>query len=176
MKPYHPLFAGLLALSGCASPLPPAPPSAPVVKLAPVVTEVQSARHAGDWPDWPVEAGDWVYRRDDRGSVALFGPVGQNAIITLRCDRARGRVYLARAAAGPPAKMVIRSSSMMKEFAASPTGATPPYLAAEIMPGAPILDAMAFSRGRIALEVEGQKAIAIPSWAEIARIAEDCRA
>lgn len=63
----------------------------------------------------------------------------------------------------------------MKEFAASPSGATPGYLAAEMMPTDPILDAMALSRGRIALEVDGQTPVAIPSWAEITRVVEDCR-
>lgn len=146
-----------------------------MVKPAPVVAPAAPTRPVGEWPDWPVEAGDWVYRRDDRGSVAHFGPLGQNAIVTLRCDKMRGRIHLARAGAGPAGSFVVRSSSAMKEFVASPNGATPPYLIIEIMPSDPILDAMAFSRGRIALEVAGQPAIAIPSWAEIARITEDCR-
>jgi hypothetical protein len=63
----------------------------------------------------------------------------------------------------------------MKEFAASPTGGSPAYLASEIMPTDPILDAMAFSRGRIAIEATGQQPVAIPSWAEITKIVEDCR-
>ena len=178
MKSYYALFAGLLALSACAPPPPPpaAPLPAPVSLPKPVAPAVQPARLSGEWPDWPLEAGDWVYRRDDRGSLALFGPVGQNALVTLRCDRARARVYLGRAGGGPAQKIVIRTSSAMKEFSASPTGATPPFLAIEILPADPILDAMAFSRGRIAIEVEGQPSIAIPSWAEITRIMEDCRA
>jgi hypothetical protein len=63
----------------------------------------------------------------------------------------------------------------MKEFAGTPAGGTPPYIATEIAPGDPILDAMALSRGRIAINVAGQRSIAIPSWAEITRIVEDCR-
>lgn len=177
MKLHYALFAGLLALSACAPPPPPAaPPPAPVSLPKPVTPAAQPVRPAGEWPDWPVETGDWAYRRDARGSLALFGPAGQNAIVTLRCDKARGRIYLGRAGNGPTANMVIRSSSMMKEFMASPTNATPPFLAVEILVADPILDAMAFSRGRIAIEVEGQQSLAIPSWAEIARIIEDCRA
>jgi hypothetical protein len=56
----------------------------------------------------------------------------------------------------------------MKEFTGTP--------AAEIAPTDPILDAMALSRGRIAIEADGTQPIAIPSWAEITRIVEDCRA
>jgi hypothetical protein len=116
-----------------------------------------------------------VYRRDERGSIALFGPPGQNATLTLRCDTQRRRIYLAREGAGTGGRMVVRSSSAMKEFAASPTGATPAYLATDILPADPILDAMALSRGRIAIETDGLEPIAIPSWAEITRIVEDCR-
>lgn len=63
----------------------------------------------------------------------------------------------------------------MKELAAKPTGGTPAYLASEIMPMDAILDAMAFSRGRILLETDGNPPIILPAWAEIARIVEDCR-
>ena len=96
-------------------------------------------------------------------------------MVTLRCDTQRRRIYLAREGAVTGGKMIVRSSSSMREFAASPTGATPAFLASEIMPNDPILDAMAFSRGRIAIEVTGAPSIAIPSWAEITRIVEDCR-
>lgn len=177
MKLHYPLFACLLTLAAC-SPPPPAPPPAPVVKSAPVVTPAPppAPLPSANWLDWPLETGDWVYRRDERGSLALFGPTGQNATVTLRCDTTRRRLYLARAGAGTAGRMTVRTSSTMKEFAASPTGATPTYLATEILPTDPILDAMAFSRGRIALEVDGQLSIAIPSWTEITRIVEDCRA
>ncbi len=63
----------------------------------------------------------------------------------------------------------------MKEFVAKPTGGTLAYLATEIMPMDPILDAMAFSRGRILLETDGHTPIILPAWAEITRIVEDCR-
>lgn len=63
----------------------------------------------------------------------------------------------------------------MKELAAKPTSATPAYLAAEIATTDPILDAMAFSRGRVLVEAEGQQPVILPSWAEITRIVEDCR-
>jgi hypothetical protein len=165
----------LLALSACAvPPPPPAPQPAPAAKRAPVVPPVVQ-QPVGDWLDWPLAAGDWVYRRDERGSIALFGPTGQNATVTLRCDTARRRIYLAREGAGTDGRMVVRTSSTLKEFVASPTGATPAFLAVEIMPTDPILDAIALSRGRFAIEADGQLPIAIPSWAEITRIVEDCR-
>jgi hypothetical protein len=166
----------LLAIAGCSSPPAPppkAPPTKPAVATPPSTTVEQ--RPTGDWTDWRLTAGDWVYRRDDRGSIALFGVAGNDAVVTLRCDKSRARIYLARAGTGSGGKMVVRSSSALKEFAASPTGGALPYLASEILPDDRILDAVAYSRGRFALEVDGQLPIAIPSWAEIGRVVEDCR-
>lgn len=167
-----------LALAACSAPTPPAPapqpmppPSAPLA-APPVVAPVQQA---ADWIDWPIEAGTWVYRTDARGSVALFGPAGGDAVLTLRCDKGRDRVYLS--VAGTVAgSLTVRTSSMLKTFAAVPSSVTPPYVAAEIMPADQLLDAMAFSRGRFAIEIGGARAMALPNWAEVARIVEDCRA
>jgi hypothetical protein len=175
MKIGHLLVASIVALSACAAPPPPpAPQPAPAPKPV-VVTPPQPQKPVGDWIDWPLASGDWVYRRDERGSIALFGPTGQNATVTLRCDTGRRRIYLAREGAGTGGRMVVRTSSTLKEFAASHTGASPAYLATEILPTDPVLDAMALSRGRFAIEADGQQPIAIPSWAEITRIVEDCR-
>lgn len=63
----------------------------------------------------------------------------------------------------------------MKSLPASQASTTPAYYAAEIMPRDPILDAMAFSRGRFAVEAGGLRSMAIPNWAELGRVVEDCR-
>ncbi len=171
----HLLVASLIALSACsAPPSPPAPQPTPAPKPVPAAPSPPQ-KPAGEWIDWALAAGDWVYRRDERGSIALFGPAGQNATLTLRCDMQRRRIYLAREGSGAAGRMVVRTSSTLKEFAASPTGATPAYLAVDVLPTDPILDAIALSRGRFAIEADGQAPIAIPSWAEITRIVEDCR-
>ena len=169
------IFTGLSALAACSSPPPPppspvaAPPSTPAVVASPA-----AIRPTGEWTDWPLAAGNWIYRQDERGSIALFGVANTDATVTLRCDRARQRIFLARAGAGA-GRMVIRSSSAKKEFAGQPTGGAEAYIATEIMPRDSILDAMIFSRGRIAIDVEGQTPLAIPTWSEIARVVEDCR-
>ncbi len=167
------LLATLSVLAACSSPPPPPAPQAPPPKPV-VASPPPPAQPVGEWTDWPLAAGDWVYRQDERGSIALFGQPNADAVVTLRCDKARQRIYLARAGSGA-GNIVIRSSSTMKQFAGSPTGGALPFIATEIMPRDPILDAMIFSRGRIALEVTGQMPLAIPSWAEIGRVVEDCR-
>lgn len=39
----------------------------------------------------------------------------------------------------------------------------------------PLLDAMALSKGRFAIETEGLSPLHLPSWAEVTRVIEDCR-
>ena len=39
----------------------------------------------------------------------------------------------------------------------------------------PLLDAIAFSRGRIAFGVTGQPPLVVPPWADVSRVIEDCR-
>ena len=119
----------------------------------------------GDWNDWPFTPGDWTYSRDSLGSVGQFGASGRTAMLSLRCDIQTRRVTLSREASAPAQHMAIRTSSMTKQLPAQLTGGTPAY----------VLDAMVFSRGRILVDAEGQQPVTLPSWAEIARIVEDCR-
>lgn len=39
----------------------------------------------------------------------------------------------------------------------------------------PVLDAMAFSRGRFAVLAGGLAPLYVPSWTEVSRVIEDCR-
>lgn len=146
---------------------PPPPPPAPTPTAAPL---------GKDWRDWPLTPGDWVYRQDARGSIALFGVPGADAALTLRCDRAANTLYLSRQgiAAGPVA-MTIRTSTALRTLSASPTGGTPPYVAIALQPRDALLDAMGFSRGRFVVEQAGYVTLVVPAWAEIERVTEDCR-
>ena len=167
-------FSSLLAfvaLAACAVP----PPTEPETASIPQTTQPQPVRPAlvqpsGSWIDWPITPGDWVYRQDARGSIALFGQAGADALVTLRCDRQRGRIYLARSSSQQGANFNLRSSARLKQLTARTTAGTKPYVAAEIMPNDPIMDALAYSRGRIALETTGELSLALPVWSEIGRI------
>ncbi len=169
-------FASLAALAACSSPPPPEPTKPVVVKpvVVPPTQPPALVQPKGEWGDWPLSAGDWVYRQDDRGSIALFGRPGADALVTLRCDTGRQRIYLSRAG-NAGSTMTIRTSATLKQFPAASTGGTTPYVAAELTTRDAILDAMIYSRGRIAIEVPGALSIAIPNWTEIARVVEDCR-
>ena len=39
----------------------------------------------------------------------------------------------------------------------------------------PLIDAMGYSRGRFIVETPGAPPLVIPAWAEVLRVAEDCR-
>jgi len=166
-----PLLAALVAVSACVprrEPTPP-PPAPPVAVPAP-----RPAPLASDWQDWPVTPGSWTYRQDARGSLALFGPANADALVTLRCDRAARRLYLSRSgtAATP---LTVRTSSATRALTMQPTGGTPPYVATALAATDPLLDAIAFSRGRVTLEQAGLAPLVVPPYAEVARTIEDCR-
>ena len=165
------LLLTLLITASCvptARPVPPRPVARPLP--APAPPPVASA----DWRDWPVTPGRWTYTRDERGSVAMFGTTGADAAAVLRCDRAGQRVFLSRAGA-MAAPFVIRTSSVARTVPAGAAGSEPPYVATPFAPADPLLDAMAFSRGRFAIEQAGAAPLVLPAWAEVGRVIEDCR-
>ena len=171
--------AALLLIVGSCAPIPkpvpvtprPVPTYVPVPTPSPTPTPL-----ASDWRDWPVTPGDWVYRADARGSIAFYGMVGTDALLTLRCDKAAAQLYLSkRDAGGAGAAIPIRTSTALRTLAAQPTGGTQPYVAAALSPRDSLLDAIAFSRGHFVVEQAGQPPLVVPSWAEFGRVVEDCR-
>lgn len=169
------LTAAVLLLTACVAPKTAAPPSAPPPvppPAAPVSTPLGS-----DWRNWPVTPGTWSYRQDERGSIALYGLSGSNALLTVRCDKARRRIYLSRAGSvgSNGGQIRVRTSFGDVAWAAVDTGGIPPFAAADIDPRDMGLDHMAFSRGRFAVEMIGQTALSVPAWPEFSRVLEDCR-
>lgn len=174
-----PLFGLIAACAPVPEPLPPAPPvpvpvPPPAARPAPAPAPAPSV--SSDWRDWPLAPGDWVYRRDARGSIALFGPPGADAEATLRCDRLQRRIFFSRRDSGAaPATLVVRTSSTMRSLSALPTGGAPGYVAVPLDVNDTLLEAMGFSRGQFVVERAGQAPLVLPAWPEILRVAEDCR-
>lgn len=92
----------------------------------------------------------------------------------VRCDRAAQRVYISRAAA-TGSQLTLRATTGAQAYPARPTGATPNYLAAELGTRDPQLDALAFSRGRFMVQLDGAPDVIVPSWPELTRVIEECR-
>ncbi len=165
-------------LASCVA-APPAPPPPPVPIPVPIPRPTPAPAppaFTGDWRDGPVTPGTWDYRQDARGSIALFGARGADAELTIRCDRLQRRVYLSRRGAAPGnLPMTIRTSSTMRAVAVAPAGGTPAYMAVALAPDDALLDAMGFSRGRFLVDLAPMPALVVPAWAEVLRVAEDCR-
>ena len=160
-----------LALAACvpqAQPPAPAPVPAPAPTHAPPPPPPQAAAPA-HWLDAPQTPGDWFYS----GSAAAFGANPSSAIFVMRCDRASRTVTLGRAsrqAAGQA--MRVHTETTSRQLTATPRAG---LLAADVPAADALLDAMAISKGRFAIETGGETTLYLPSWPEATRVIEDCR-
>ena len=71
--------------------------------------------------------------------------------------------------------MAITTSTGTRPLLSEPLATRPGWITAQLRASDPILDAMAFSRGRFALDVAGLAPLYLPAWPEVARVIEDCR-
>jgi hypothetical protein len=123
-----------------------------------------------DWRQAPITPGNWTWGIEAGQSVARFG--GDTLI--LRCDRAAGTLTLSRtAAAKGPEPMTVTTTSGRRTLSAAPLGSA--ALGVTLPARDSLFDAMAFSRGRFAVEVTGAAPLYVPSWPELSRVIEDCR-
>ncbi|WP_332872578.1 hypothetical protein [Allopontixanthobacter sediminis] len=148
----------------------PAPTPAPAPPPAAVITAPQN------WMDAPATPGNWTYRATPGGSQALFGQMETDALLTIQCTRGAGQVLIVRAGnAAGPVPMRILTETQARALTASPNPGAMPSLIAALPARDPLLDAMALSKGRIAVETTGLPTVYAPSWPEISRVIEDCR-
>ena len=126
--------------------------------------------------DAPATPGDWRYQIGADGPLAVFIGAGGKGDFVLTCDRTARRIELWRAgtSAGPVA-MTIRTETATRSLAVVQAEDTNPYLTTSLAAADPLLDAMALSKGRFAVETEGLAPLYLPSWAEVTRVIEDCR-
>ena len=146
-------MAAAALLAACAGKPVPAPSAAPTVRQAPPAVRPPVGTGAADWRDQPLTPGDWSYAAGE----ARFGD------FSLRCDAARRQVTVSRA--GASGSLLLRTTYGER---ALPAGAALP--AAD-----PLLDEIAFSRGRFSVEAAGLATLILPAWPEPARVVEDCR-
>jgi len=120
----------------------------------PVVPGFEAARGAGLTP------GEWRYAITATGSQATYA----NAI-EVRCERSTRRIQLRRIAAGAvPSPISIATDTAERTIPADG------WLDAHD----PLLDAIAFSRGRFVMSGGGERLV-IPAFPEAARSVQDCR-
>ncbi len=158
-----------LAFASCVAPSIDAPPprAVPVTVAPPPV--------AAPLPVVPgaVEPGNWSYAATKTGSSARFGAGGATAF-AVECEAANRNIVLRVLRANPSAPdttVVLRASTMLKSVPVSGGGA---FGTARLTARDPILDALAFSRGKFGVSVDGRERW-LPAWPEVARVVEDCR-
>ncbi|HAU21379.1 MAG TPA: hypothetical protein DCS24_02100 [Erythrobacter sp.] len=129
-----------------------------------------------DWLNQPQTPGDWEYVAESRETLALFGQSNEAVhLFVMRCDMDSRRIGIARRGTTErELVMRIRTETQERVLTANQVPKNR-LIAAEVDAFDPLLDAMALSRGRFAIEVEGLEPLYIPAWAEVTRVIEDCR-
>lgn len=152
----------------------PAPNSAPAPRPSyqPAPRPAYQPAPSTAWADLPATPGDWRWSQEGGQSVARFA----SGRLVLRCDLATRSVRIERSEPGAPAAgsatLTLRTQTQTRALSAVPQAGA---LAASLGARDPLLDAMAFSRGRFAVEGGGMPALLVPSWTEVSRVIEDCR-
>lgn len=149
-------------------PVPTPTPTRPAPAPAPVHT---------NWMDAPRSPGDWFYKQAGGFSFAAYGASDTKFDFVMRCDRAARSIALGRVSNQTQAQpMRIRTESTDRLLNAQPRqGSIETLLAADLSASDALLDAMAISKGRFAVETGGEATLYIPSWPEVTRVIEDCR-
>ncbi len=174
----HIVSVGCLAvLAACqaippAAP-PPAPPPPPPAPLPPPPPPPPPVAPEQPWDVAQPAVGDWRYEAAGRDSQASYGPVGA-PVVVLRCSRAARQLDLriTGALSGASVPVTIRTSAGTLAWTGVGDGAAVRVQRAASDPG---FDWIAFSRGRISVEVAGLPRLILPVWAEMQRVMEDCR-
>lgn len=157
----------VLMLSACVAPQKVAPP--PLPAPTPTPTPAPPPPPA-DWRDRALTPGDWIYARSEAQSEARYAPPGSTPLLAFTCDPRAGQIRLTLPGAAAGA-VIIRTSygDVARQAGAVDAGLQLAFAARD-----PLLDQMAFSRGRFMLEAGG-RALIVPAWPEVSRVIEDCR-
>lgn len=165
-----------LALAACADqrmiPAAQQQPTRPAPEPASRPQSTSNAPAPKGWADFPATPGDWRWSNEGGQSTARFA----NGRLVMRCNPAQRTVRIERAepgvVGGGAASLRIVTQTRTRLFNAVPQAGA---YAVELPARDPLLDAMAFSKGRFAIEAAGLPTLYVPSWIEVSRVIEDCR-
>ena len=107
----------------------------------------------------------------------MFGTPGTPRLV-IACDldtREIGIVRTTSVARQGEVAMRISTETTSRPMMAMAASGSPARVFTTLDPRDPLLDAMAITRGRFAVEVEGEPGLYVPAWAEVTRVIEDCR-
>jgi hypothetical protein len=147
--------------------------AAALALLVPATLQAQTA--IADLSTATPIAGSWNYSTTATGSEASFLNPSALPQLTIRCTRASRQITIAKPATAAAATMTIWTNSSVRAVPASFNPLTQ-RVSIEIVSNDPLLDSLAFSRGRLGVTVAGSPSLVVPAWPEVARVVEDCRA
>ncbi len=196
-------IVALVTVSGCSRAIPettppasakpitkkpvavPKPASKPAPKTLPkpVSPPMNSGplQPAGPWTSWPLAAGNWTYGTGNKTTFALYGQPQRDPLVVIRCETALKKITFARVlefSKGAAPNMRVRASDGLQSWPTRIVSTGPgvdTYHGVTLLPTDAMLDMITFSRGRFAVEVDGEAGLALPAWPEMARVIEDCR-
>lgn len=163
------------AAAGCVA-RPAAPPPTPAPQAPVTPPPPRPAPPVLQWIDRPLTPGDWSYARGSAGSVASFSPGSAVPLLALSCEVGSRTIIVARAGADVnAAALVLTATTGARSYPAYRDGGGQDRVVSRIPAADPHLDALAFSRGRFMVSLDGRHELILPSWPEISRVIEDCR-
>jgi hypothetical protein len=118
--------------------------------------------------------GAWTYAAAAGGSQAVFADAAARTQLTVRCNRTTRRVSISKPASAAAPFLFVWTSSQSRNVPASFQPASA-QVVADLPAMDALLDAIAFSRGRLAFSASGAPAIVLPVGPELTRVVEDCR-
>jgi len=171
-------FAVIACLSAAccvaSKPVPAPPVTRPAPRPTPAPTPPPVAAPA-QWADAPQTSGDWRFASLATGSMAQFGETAGQPLFSIVCTPRSARIELVRHVPfNSDAPMTIRTEFGSRTLAGTAANGDA-ALRTALMPRDPVLDAIAFSKGRFAVEAPGAPPLYLPSWPEVTRVIEDCR-
>ena len=185
------LFASSVAYAGAALTLTfgiaacvPAPESTPAPDPTPVTRAPAPAPAPAptpvptydNWMDAPQTPGDWSYRSLGSDTLAYFGsPSNPQTAFAMTCRLSDRTIEFGRPGRTADQMMIRTETASRRLTAGSGEIASPTSTVARIAARDPLLDAMALTKGRFAVETPGFPTIYVPAWAEVTRVIEDCR-
>lgn len=166
----------VLALASCST-QPASPPPAPTASASPApVSPPPAVAEPDEWMDAPATPGEWTYAPGSGATMASFTDRGGARLFSIGCNQQTLAVTLFRPSETPgpaPIKVLTETATRMLDALSANDGMT--GLAVQLPARDPLLDAMAISKGRFAVETAGLPTLYLPSWAEVSRVIEDCR-
>jgi len=147
--------------------------AATALVITSAATAQTSAPAAIDLDAVQATVGNWSYRPITGGSEADFVDSGGHVRLAVRCNRTTRAVSIVRTgmtAAAP--YLTVTTTYGARNLASSFVAGN---LTAAVAANDPLLDDIAFTRGKWAIANSGVGALVVPSWAEVPRVFEDCR-